>query len=1028
MNRFISRHFVGVLGLLCSSVGTAATITVTASTLAPAINDTFTMSLAGDLDNAFAASIEMSWDPTKVAYVSGTGLGSFTVYVKNSPDAETPTSFYIEVPAGSVSGQQDYAELTFQALAAGAANFDFFDDDGGNSGWPDFITSAPIVADYVVDNVVVAGGAAEPDITVDLLAVDFGSVTVGSTATQDVTVTNDGTSDLAIGAITSPAAPFSLNPDLCSSQTLAAGESCVITVNYEPVDPPQADNADLVIPSDDPDENPVTVTLAGTGTATPVPDITVTPSSVDFGNVEVATSQQQTVTVANDGTADLTIGTVGPVAAPFSIVTDNCGGQTLTPASSCTIDLAFTPLAEGAAADSLDIASDDPDEATVTVTLDGNGTPPVPVASVTDSVAPADDLLIPFGNVTIGGVSPAETVTVTNSGTADLVIGAIAGGNPLAAEFVISNDTCSGQTVTPLNSCTLNVEFQPTAVQAYTDGFDIPSNAAGSPITFNVSGTGAPVPVPDITVTPASVAFGNVSLGNTPSSTITVTNDGSADLTITGVTAPALPFSITADTCDGQTLAPTDTCTITVQFAPDAAQVYNDNVSISSDDPDEDTVVVALSGTGSAAPVGEIVIDGGSSAVDPWSLAFLGGLPFLRRRRKAAARVAAKVLAVAATAGILAAPAAMAADDGWDWDYDGFYVGAGVIGTSLQTSSDLNTAISTELDATGSFEDFAYGGQIYAGWMFNNIFGIEGRWSDSGDGSSDILFVESGGSRTDIGDIDIGLDGWTIYGVANWPVAERWDLFGKLGYTDQNADLDATVDSESFSGSDDDSGVAAALGARWRFARHWATTVEGEYLGVDFDSALDEPWRVGLNIEYWFGGNEMAPPPAPPPPPAKVAAAPPPPPPPPPAPKDSDGDGVVDGMDKCADTPRGDKVDTAGCSCDVTRQLTFRTNSAELSDADMLVLDEMAANLTRLNFVSGVIEGHTDSTGAESYNQGLSERRAQSVADYLASKGISRDRLQVVGRGESEPIGDNKTADGRALNRRVVARRTDCGN
>ncbi|MDH5276396.1 MAG: OmpA family protein, partial [Gammaproteobacteria bacterium] len=58
----------------------------------------------------------------------------------------------------------------------------------------------------------------------------------------------------------------------------------------------------------------------------------------------------------------------------------------------------------------------------------------------------------------------------------------------------------------------------------------------------------------------------------------------------------------------------------------------------------------------------------------------------------------------------------------------------------------------------------------------------------------------------------------------------------------------------------------------------------------------------------------------------------------------------------------------------------------------------------------------------------LSERRAQSVADYLASKGISRDRLQVVGRGESEPIGDNKTADGRALNRRVVARRTDCGN
>jgi outer membrane protein OmpA-like peptidoglycan-associated protein len=153
-----------------------------------------------------------------------------------------------------------------------------------------------------------------------------------------------------------------------------------------------------------------------------------------------------------------------------------------------------------------------------------------------------------------------------------------------------------------------------------------------------------------------------------------------------------------------------------------------------------------------------------------------------------------------------------------------------------------------------------------------------------------------------------------------------------------------------------------------------------------------------------------------------------PPPPPPPPPKDSDGDGVVDPSDKCADTPRGDRVDAVGCSCDVTRQLTFKTDSAELSDADKATLDEMAENLTRLNFVSGVIEGHTDSTGAEDYNQGLSVRRAQAAADYLESKGIASDRLEIVGRGESEPIGDNKTAEGRAMNRRVVARRTDCGN
>ena len=82
-------------------------------------------------------------------YVSGTGLGAFTVYVKNdgSP-GNNPTSFYIEIPAGSVSGAQNYAQLTFKALAAGAANIVFFDDDGGNSGWPDFNTFEPIVATY----------------------------------------------------------------------------------------------------------------------------------------------------------------------------------------------------------------------------------------------------------------------------------------------------------------------------------------------------------------------------------------------------------------------------------------------------------------------------------------------------------------------------------------------------------------------------------------------------------------------------------------------------------------------------------------------------------------------------------------------------------------------------------------------------------------------------------------------------------------------------------------------------------------
>ncbi|MCB1832791.1 MAG: OmpA family protein, partial [Geminicoccaceae bacterium] len=65
------------------------------------------------------------------------------------------------------------------------------------------------------------------------------------------------------------------------------------------------------------------------------------------------------------------------------------------------------------------------------------------------------------------------------------------------------------------------------------------------------------------------------------------------------------------------------------------------------------------------------------------------------------------------------------------------------------------------------------------------------------------------------------------------------------------------------------------------------------------------------------------------------------------------------------------------------------------------------------------VQGHTDSTGATDYNQGLSERRAQSVLDYLTGKGVEAERLTAVGFGENRPIASNDTEEGRAQNRRV---------
>jgi OOP family OmpA-OmpF porin len=72
-----------------------------------------------------------------------------------------------------------------------------------------------------------------------------------------------------------------------------------------------------------------------------------------------------------------------------------------------------------------------------------------------------------------------------------------------------------------------------------------------------------------------------------------------------------------------------------------------------------------------------------------------------------------------------------------------------------------------------------------------------------------------------------------------------------------------------------------------------------------------------------------------------------------------------------------------------------------------------------------VVEGHTDSTGADAYNQALSERRANAVLKYLVDAGVPAARLSARGFGESEPVADNDTAEGRAQNRRVVLRRSN---
>ncbi len=125
-----------------------------------------------------------------------------------------------------------------------------------------------------------------------------------------------------------------------------------------------------------------------------------------------------------------------------------------------------------------------------------------------------------------------------------------------------------------------------------------------------------------------------------------------------------------------------------------------------------------------------------------------------------------------------------------------------------------------------------------------------------------------------------------------------------------------------------------------------------------------------------------------------VAKAPPPPPPPPPAPTYE--------------------------TMTLTSEALFAHDKSDLRAEGKAQLDTLADKITKDDRIVDVkIVGHTDSSGTEAYNQALSLRRATSVRDYLASKGVSTSLMSVTGMGESQPVADNSTKEGRAQNRRV---------
>ncbi len=324
----------------------------------------------------------------------------------------------------------------------------------------------------------------------------------------------------------------------------------------------------------------------------------------------------------------------------------------------------------------------------------------------------------------------------------------------------------------------------------------------------------------------------------------------------------------------------------------------------------------------------------------------------------------------------------------------GFYLGAS--GGQSFINEEYNNNIDIDDDATGW--------KAYLGYQFIPWLGVEAGYVDFGEYSSNNLFQ---GTNFDA---DVEASAWEGFLVGTLPLGPV-DLFAKVGA----ADLQAEVDTKNFgTEQDNDTQLAYGVGAAYNFGDgHWGLRVEAE--GYD-DNEVDDFYFVSAGITYRFF-TKAAPVAA-----APVAAA-------PEACPDGDKDGVCDAVDQCPDTKPGTRVGSIGCDCDFTLSLQFAFDSAKLTASDMAQLDRIVPVLSdpKAGFIGGVIEGHTDSVGTEEYNMGLSKRRAESVASYLQSQGVNLgNRFATEAFGESKPIASNDTAEGRAENRRVVIRRTDC--
>jgi len=431
--------------------------------------------------------------------------------------------------------------------------------------------STPVVVNLSANAV-----TSQAQLSVSPTAVNFGTVSTGQKGTSTLALTNSGTTDLTVSLLTLTGADFALS-GITTPKTISAGQAAQMTVTFSPT-AVGSSTGSIGITSSDPSNPTMTVPLSGTGTLAATGQLGASPTSLSFGTVATGTSTNKQIVLTNTGNAAVSISAVSSVGGGFT-VSGVTTPTSLNPSQSVTLTAAFAPSTAGAISGSITIVSNATNSPLI-VPLSGTGAQ----AGLTLSPATFD-----FGSV-VDGQTKSQTITVTNTGTAELTIAQLlVSGGAYSVSGLVTPATVSAG-----NSATFSVLFAPTTAGSLAGTVSVVSNSPNSPNVLSLSGTGTAASI-TLSSSPTSVSFTNVNAGSSSAKNVTLTNSGNTSVTISQITVNAKDVTVSGMTTP-VTLAAGQNAAMSVAFSPTGSENISGNITVMSSQGASDVIPVTGNG------------------------------------------------------------------------------------------------------------------------------------------------------------------------------------------------------------------------------------------------------------------------------------------------------------------------------------------------------------------------------------------------------------------------------------------------